>query len=479
MNEKDPIETREDAAEQVPPADTSPQAEPRSYVTDKPPKKPKQVPLAAAIASVAVVCVLAVLLTFSLTTRYLNRQPDAVITNGQGEADKSPYSEIDLIDKLFRSLTIRELNDDALLEGVLHGYVDATGDRYAEYYNAQELADLQADQNGEMCGIGITVVSQTFEYKGQQHNVIQLTDVYDDSPAKEAGLLPGDRIIRVGTGDDEAWVTDIGYDKAVDRIRGEEGTEAFFTVVRETGNGAYTEIPMKAVRRKMTVLTVKYHVYDQNRSVGVIRISQFNNTTAPQFADAVDALKAQGCTDFVLDLRGNPGGLLTAVEDLVTFFLDPGDVILYSRNNKGEKTTYDVKVEDGVVTSGSRTQKAEDVGRFKGLHMTVLVNGDTASAAELFTANVQHYKLGKVVGTQTYGKGTMQTTYSLSSYGYPGALKLTTQYYDGPSGQNYDGVGLTPDETVELTDEAAEYILVLLPEDKDNQLQKAVQLLGR
>ena len=453
--------------------------EPAHYTTDKAPKPVKQVPLAAAIASVAVVCVLSVLITFSLTSKYMRRQQSDTIIEGQGTGDSSPFSEIDIIDKLFRSKTIRELDDRALLEGALHGYVDATGDRYADYFNEEEWDAQISDQNGELCGIGITVVSQTIEYQGREHTLMMLTDVYEESPAHEAGLLPGDYILKVGTGEDEVFVTDIGYDEAIERIRGLEGTDVYFTALRKTTatdeSVSMTEIPMKAVRKKLIIPSVKYRVYGADAAVGIISVSKFNNTTAPQFSEAVDTLRTMGCTRFVVDMRDNPGGLLTAVEDLVTYFLAPGDVMLYSRDNQGNKTTYPIEVDGDTVKSGSGTLKSSDVGRFKGLDMTVLVNGNTASAAELFTSNVLYYKLGKVIGTKTYGKGTMQTTYSLSSFGYAGALKLTTQYYDPPSGINYDGIGLKPDIEVELTEEAQAYMLVLLPEELDNQLAAAVR----
>lgn len=453
---------------------------PAHYVTEPAPKQPKQVPLAAAIASVVTVCVLSVLLTFALTSKYMRRQQSEIITQGQGLSEDSPLAEIDVIDKMFRSKTIRELDDQALLEGALHGYVDATGDRYAEYFNEEEWNAQISDQNGELCGIGITVLNQTINYQGREHSLMMLTDVYAESPAKEAGLMPGDYILKVGQDKEEVYVTDIGYNEAVDLIRGEEGTEVFLTALRkvtgEDGSITLKEIPIRAVRKKLVIPSVKYRVYGADANVGIITVSKFNNTTAPEFAVAVDALHEKGCTHFIVDMRDNPGGLLTAVEDVVTYFLDPGDVMLYSRDNQGNKTTYPITIEEGVVKSGSGTLTESDVGRFKGLDMTVLVNGNTASAAELFTSNVLYYKLGKVVGTNTYGKGTMQTTYSLAGLGYSGALKLTTQYYDPPSGQNYDGIGLKPDVEVELTEEAQSYVLVLLPEDIDNQLTTAVGL---
>ena len=452
--------------------------EPGTYVTGQGPKPPRKISLAAAVGAMVTAVILAVLVTFSLTTLYLRDQPDAVVSQN----DEQAFPELKVLDKLFHSLTVRDLDDDAIGTALLKAYVSATGDRYAEYYTDEEYAAQVAQQNGEMCGIGITVVNGTVTVDGISHQGLIVSSVYPDSPALEAGVEPNDVIIAIGIGEDAVSVDELGYDGVLSRLRGEEGTEAAFTVWRKVATSAedisedrYDAIEITAIRRKLTTQSVLYHVCETDSSVGIVRITGFDNTTAEQFETAMDSLLQAGCTSFVMDMRNNGGGLLSSVEDVLTFFLQPDDVMLYTRNKAGEKEELRVTVSgEGKVTSGSGKYTAEDVGKYRGHDLCVLVNEYTASAAELFTANVRDHGLGKVIGTQTYGKGTMQTTYSLSRYGMTGALKLTTRYYDPPSGENYDGTGITPDLVVELSEEAMSYNINLLPDDKDNQLQAAI-----
>lgn len=445
------------------------------YVTAGSPKPPRRVSLTSAIGTTVTAVLLAVLLTFSLTAKYYAKDP--VIAAKPGEtAGMTMGTELDTIDRLFRSLTVYDLDDDALLTAVLKAYAEETGDAYARYYTKEEFAAQLDDQNGRFCGIGVSVIQATLGEGDAAHETIRIVAVYADSPAAEAGVQIGDCIIRIGSGTDAVSVAEVGYSAASDLIRGEEGTQITFTVLR---NGQ--EFELTATRRAMDAESVLYHAYADDPTVGVVRITGFNSPTAEQFKEAMDTLIEGGCTSFVIDLRYNPGGLLTSVEDIATFFLKENDVLLHTRSraqmDKQEKTTYTVTVENGKVTSGSGKLIAEDVGRYAGYPLAVLTNGSTASAAELFTANVRDHQLGTVVGTTTFGKGIMQTTYPLSRYGYEGALKLTTQYYDPPTGENYQGKGILPDVECELSDELKDINFNLLTDENDNQLRCAISTL--
>lgn len=445
------------------------------YVTGGGPKPPRRVSLASAVGTTVTAVLLAVLLTFSLTAKYYAKDP--VIAAKPGEtAETTMGTELDTIDRLFRSLTVYDLDDDALLTAVLKAYAAETGDAYARYYTKEEFAAQLDDQNGRFCGIGVSVIQATLGEGDATCETIQIVAVYADSPAAEAGVQVGDCIIRIGSGADAVSVEEVGYSAASDLIRGEEGTQVTFTVLR---NGQ--ELELTATRRAMEAESVLYHAYADDPTVGIVRITGFNTPTAEQFKEAMDALIASGCTSFVIDLRYNPGGLLTSVEDIVTFFLQEDDVLLHTRSraqmDKQEKTTYTVTVENGKVTSGSGKLTAEDVGRYAGYPLAVLTNGSTASAAELLTANVRDHRLGTIVGTKTFGKGIMQTTYPLSRYGYEGALKLTTQYYDPPTGENYQDTGISPDVECELSDELKDLNFNLLTDENDNQLRRAVGAL--
>ncbi len=444
-----------------------------TYVTAPTPKKGRTVPLSVAIGSLITAVVLAVLCTFAFMTMSADRKADMTVTEGEGTQEESKYAILELLDQLFAQSSPHEVDDETIIEAVLDAYVEATGDRYAEYYTPEEYADLTADQNGEMCGIGIQIVKDQITVEGVSRQAVMVTYVYTDSPAEKAGIRSGDALIYVGKGEDKLSVDDIGYTKALDFLKGEEGTLCEFTVYRKsTGE----EIPFSIERKKLTVLSVTYSVCSTDESVGVVRIVEFDNTTAPQLTIAVDDLKAQGCTSFVFDLRGNPGGLLTSVVDVLTFFLNEGDVVLTAKDKYDRMETLKVGSPDknGKLNSGSGKLTADDIGKYRDLDFAVLVNEYSASAAELFTANIRDYELGTVVGVTTYGKGSMQSTFPLSYYGYEGALKLTVKFYFPPCGEGYDGLGIIPHKVVELSEEAKSYNINLLPHDKDNQLQAAI-----
>lgn len=440
----------------------------------------KKIKLSTAIGTTVTAVLLAVFLTFSLTTVYHRvTTPDATLGSGQGEVDDS-YAEINIIDRLFQALSVYDLDDEVLLRTVLDSYIAATGDPYACYYDAEEYADLLKQQNGQMSGIGVTVGQSEAEINGKTQAVIAIVDVYRDGPADKAGVKPGDVIVAVGKDEDKQTVDSLGFEAAKDLIRGETGTECVFTVWRKSTSTHYV---FAVTRADVVAETVFGRQYAPDPTVGIIRITRFDNTTAPRLTEVVNGLVGAGCTHFVLDLRNNPGGMLTAVEDMLIYFLEDGDLMISTKDNAGneEKSYVTTEEKDGKLTCGSGELTALDVGKYKDLKIAVLVNGKTASAAELFTANVRDHGLGIVVGTKTYGKGSMQTTYPLSRYGFDGALKLTTRFYYPPSGEDYNKKGITPesDLLVELSEEAREYPPPLLPDELDNQLSTAVSAMKR
>jgi carboxyl-terminal processing protease len=456
---------------------------PRRYVTAPPPKEGKKIGLTAAVSTVITAVVLAVLITFSVTRSYMQKElPDSIQT-GQGTVEEDAFAELDVIDRLFRSLTVMEdLDDDAIIASVLKGYVAATGDLYAEYFTEEEFKEQTSSQNGQMSGIGVSVVNDTITVNGISYQTITVANVYPDSPAEAAGVLPGDHIMFVGTGDEKTLVQSIGYTEALNRLKGEEGSECVFSVYRRPQasdeSTPYEEVEIRAVRKLISTRSVIGRVHAEDATVGVVRITSFDNTTLPQFTEAIETLKASGCTRFVFDLRGNPGGLLTSVQDVLILFLQEGDTVISTKDSTGKETVTKISVNSkGTLNCGSGQLTRADIGRYRDLTFTVLVNEYSASAAELFTANMRDHGLAKIVGETTYGKGSMQTTYSLARYGYDGALKLTTAHYFPPCGEGYDGIGITPHVEVALSEEAKKYNINLLPDGLDNQLEAAINTM--
>ncbi len=446
----------------------------RAYTTAPTPPDGKKVPLWAAIGAVITATVVAVLLTFAIMT--MQHQNAAKVQNPSDETQVT-LDELDLIDKLFQNLSPMEMDRDVLLDAVIDAYISATGDRYAQYYTKEEYAEMIASQKGEMVGIGVTVMLDEVTMDGAICQAIKIVSVYTDSPAEKSGLKVGDAIVYVGKDEDMARIQDIGYETALARIKGQEGTLAEFTVYRAKDNAEepYELIEFSIRREKIITYSVMGKVCETNAEVGIIRIISFDDTTPSQFDEAVAKLQKDGCKKFVFDLRDNPGGNLTSVIDVMTYFLNQDDIILTAKDKEGKVTEYKVGKSNSkdYVQSGSGKLKTEDVGKYRDLDFVVLVNENTASAAELFTANMRDYELGQIVGVKTYGKGTMQQTRGLLDYGYDGALKLTTHHYYPPSGEGYDGIGITPDEVVETTQTGT----ANLPHAEDEQLQAAVGLL--
>ena len=297
----------------------------------------------------------------------------------------------------------KTVNTDAYLAC----YTGAVGDDYAVYRTAAEYDEFDTDMSGSFVGIGVSV---TFD---MITGVVTVLEVIPDSPAEEAGILSGDLIVGVG----DLTVEEAGYDATVDAIRGEEGTPVTVTVERDG-----TPLTFTMLRRALTDNTVRYE-HDVENNIGLIRITQFKDITFAQFKAAIDALEALGVDGYVFDLRGNPGGYLHAVVEMISYLSKKGSTVVSFDEGYGDPMTDD---DDHEVNKP----------------MVVIANGYTASAGELFTAALRDLKDAKVVGETTYGKGVMQSTFSL---GDGSTVTLTVSKYNPPSGVNYDGVGIVPD----------------------------------
>jgi carboxyl-terminal processing protease len=267
----------------------------------------------------------------------------------------------------------------------------------------------------------------------------------------------GDRVAFVVNDDgSRESVESLGYDGTLGRLKGEEGTVAKFVVLRdENGDGAYQEIEFAIERAQFEVVSVMYHVYESDCTVGVIQISGFDRSTVEQFKKAVEDLRSKGVTKLVFDVRNNPGGDKDAVCDILDYLLPEG-ALLRTVDANGTYTT--------VETSDAS---------FLDMPMAVVVNGNTASAGELFAAAIKDYEAGKLVGDKTYGKGSMQSI--LSVLGDGSLLKVTTALYCPPVSENYDGVGITPDVVEPLAEELLDINFYKLTDANDNQLRAAVK----
>ncbi len=338
--------------------------------------------------------------------------------------------KIRTIEQLIDEVYVGEKDEEALAEGMYRGLISGLGDRYADYYTEEEFQELATSQEGYYEGVGITI-GQTEEGAG-----LTIVEVADGSPAAEAGIQTGDMLIAV----DGTDVTSMTVTEAAALIREGENDTITLTVERE-GIG---QIQAEVTREKLETQTVAGKMLTD--TIGYLAISQFTGLTSDQFADVYQQLQEDGLQKLLIDLRGNPGGLVTAVCDTLRQILPEG-LIVYTEDKQGNREEYTCEGETPLD-----------------IPLVVLVDENTASAGEIFTGAVKDYGVGTIVGTQTFGKGIVQDFYTLPDQS---VVKLTVAHYYTPKGNDIHGVGIAPDVEVEQPEDA----------ESDVQLEKAIEVL--
>ena len=494
--EVDIAEEISDAATDTADAEAELVAESKSVdpIVDKEPVKKKRkkkksikVPLKVCVIAAVAIILATLMATYCVCADIFKaKYADSLVKNEAPSATDDENSGVSPEDSLLSILHryidknyYGEFDEVAMIEAAMKAYVQATGDPYANYFTFEELVANNKETAGNMCGVGINIVNTTYVYEGTSIKVLEVINVMDNSPALDAGMKIGDRVAMVGVGDNAQLVDTLGYDKALELLLGEEGTNAEFVVLREE-NGEVTQIPFSITRAQVKTMSVISKVYEADQSIGILNVREFDYTTPLQFKTKLEELQTKGCDKFIIDLRYNPGGQLVSIAGVLSYFLDEGDVYIQTKDVKGTVTkeqilpvTYPEEYED---MQGCNILK-ENIGIYKDLDFVVLCNEYTASAAELFTANFKDHNMGTVVGVKTYGKGSMQTTFPIEK-GYLGAIKLTTHHYFSGGDVDlvgYNGVGIEPDVAVELSEEAKEYNIYLLPQSIDNQLIAAAE----
>ena len=336
-----------------------------------------------------------------------------------------------LIDEIYY---LDEVGADAMREGAYEGIVAALGDIYSVYYTPEEAEEVFQQSEGIYYGIGAYVQMDTVT------GYAKITGTIKNTPAEEAGLQAGD-ILYMVNGEDMAG---LDVSQVVLRIKGEEGTSVHLTLVR--GN-EYVEVDVE--RRKIESPTIEHSMLDDR--IGYVQITEFDDITVTQFAEALGDLKKQKAQGMILDLRGNPGGNLYSVVDIADMLLDEG-LILYTEDKKGAREEY-----------SSAKGTAIDIP------IVVLVDGNSASASEVLSGALKDHEKATLVGTTTFGKGIVQTIRTLRD---GSAVKLTISAYYTPAGNNIHGTGIEPDVVVEFDGKAYQ------ENGYDNQLEKAKEVLN-
>ena len=425
------------------------------------------------VRSIIALIIVAMMLVFAVSCDYYEMVGNS---SKPAKVNDEISGQLGILKSYFDAYFYYESDEDAQLDAVLKAYVAASGDRYAEYYTAEELDALFSETAGESEGIGINVIESKLNVGGFKYKVFKVINVTKDSPAAEAGMRVGDYIFSVKTDEGMYILVDtLGYDPALSGLRGAAGTNAEFSVLRANPDGIYEEIPFSVMRRKIETSSVMAHVCETDASVGIVKITNFDLTTPIQLTEAVDGFVKDGIDKVVFDVRYNPGGDLASIVAVLSYFLNEGDTIISASDKEGNTEVIKAAVEKGYSGSyASCNVSRSDLGKYKGLKVAVLCNDSSASAAELFVANFRDHGLGAVVGTTTYGKGSMQSILDLSRYGM-GGLRFTTRLYFPPCGESYDGIGIEPDVTVEFDEELYKKNIYEITDAEDNQLQAAIK----
>ncbi len=360
---------------------------------------------------VSPVIIAATFVTFELNA---DRHPDPLLAHAETIAE---------VRRLILYQHVDDVTDEAMLTGALSGMVRATGDAYGTYLDAKAYEAISADNDGEFGGLGVRISLQDGE-------LTVISPIYG-TPAARAGLRPQDKIVAIDGTSTERFTTDL----AMQHLRGKPGTKVTITILRQ---GA-PRFDVTLEREVIKVASVKWpRIVDRERGLGYVHLSQFQEHSAEHLEQAVKDLMAQGMKALVLDLRGNPGGLLEQAGKCADLFLESGVIV----TTRGRHKRDDVVIE------------AKGPGTIVDLPIAVLIDEGSASASEILAGALQDHRRALVVGERSYGKGSVQSIFPLADK--KTGVKLTTAYYYTPSGRNISRTatsrgGIAPDLPVALS----------------------------
>ncbi len=379
-------------------------------------------------------------ITFSITMLWLYGSTNKTQTS------KNPLTEVvkndkmstklEMINNKIKSEYFGEIDEEKLSEYALKGYVLGLGDPYSEYFSYDEMQDFTEDTLGNYVGIGVYIT------KDDEKEELIIYDTVKNSPAEQAGIKAGDIIRKVN--DKEYTVED--FDTIANEIKGKEGTKVKLVIERD-GEEKSFEIERKSVE----LIRVTSQMLEDN--IGYIYMSTFDGNVAEQIRKEYKDLKSKGATSLIIDIRNNGGGLVEEAVEIGDMLTDKGTTLLIQKDNKDKEKTY-------------KSEKDKEID----MNFVLLTNNYSASASEILAAIVKEkVPNGKIVGMTTYGKGVIQTLYTLAD---GSGLKLTTDEYFTPNHETINEKGVTPDYVVEGKFDSKE-----LDVNNDKQLKKAIEVL--
>lgn len=355
--------------------------------------------------------------------------------------DKDTVDKVDELTNYMDLYYYEDYDVQDVQDGLLEGVVSGLGDKYSAYYTAEEYKEQQLSTSGTYYGIGAALAQDKDTMQ------VTITKIYEGTPSEEAGLKKDDVIVSAdGTDATSMELTDF-----VKLIRGEEGTTVHLEVYRPSTEET---LEFDVERKNVELPSVSSQMLANN--IGYIQISEFQSKTAEQFENALSSLQDQGAQSLIVDVRGNGGGLVDSVVAILDDILPEGTVV-YTEDKYGNRQDY---------TSSGDT--------YLDMPIAVLVDQNSASASEIFAGAIKDYNYGTLIGTKTFGKGIVQTVFSLPE---GDAIKITTAKYFTPNGNYIHGAGIEPDIELKyqfMGGENDEYSV-----DLDNQIQKAIEVLSK
>lgn len=400
------------------------------------------------IYKVIMLVILTATITFMLTTMVMyNKFSSTYINIGNTTSTtgttKSDYKDLVKTLEAFKTMInqkyIGEVDEEKMVEGAIKGFVEGLGDPYTEYLPKEEMTEFTEETSSQYVGIGIYLTND------KTTNTILVVGTMNGSPALEAGMQAGDIIEKVN---DVAYTGET-MDDAIKVLKGEEGTSAKVTVLRDG-----KEIDLTVTRKKITVEHVSSKMVENN--IAYLQVDSFDSGVAESFKKQVTELVNKGAKGIIIDLRSNGGGIVDEATGIAELFVKKGETILITKG----------KTEEEEITKSTKNPIIKDIP------VVILVNEGTASASEILAGALKDQYGAKIVGKTTYGKGVIQTLYTLSD---GSGLKITTDEYYTPKHNKIHKVGIKPDIEVDLTKDAEGYYET--SEDKDAQLQRAIQEL--
>ena len=378
------------------------------------------------------------LITFVLTSIFMYKKI------GTTTSINIPGISTDLINKLYTVRKIidneyvSEIEEENLVEGAVKGYVEGLGDEYTEYFTKSEMEEFKSEVQGNYVGVGIYMMQNT-----KENNIVILYPI-EGSPAEKAGLKSGDIIKKV----DDTEFTGEDFEKVSTYIKGKEGTKVKIEIERNGEN-----LTFEVERKKIDLYPIKTEILQNN--IGYIKVSSFDDDCAKEFKQTYNELnKSNKLKGLIIDLRNNGGGIVDEALDMVDLILDKDKIELISINKKGEEEI--------------KKSKSNPVIN---VPIVVLVNGNTASASEIFAAALKENGKATIVGEKTYGKGVIQELISLRD---GSGIKVTIEEYLTPNRNKINKVGITPDKEVTLPDTVTS--IYNIEKTEDTQLQEAIKL---